>query len=335
MASAPTPLRVLVTGATGLAGSHTARALLEAGHEVRAFVRSPDKAKRVFAGWEGSRLETAQGDIGDVASVEAALRGCDGVVHCAAAIAVDAAHDPQALIETNVRGVRNVIGTAVNRGLRRIIHVSSVVLLFRSDGAPITESSEPQPSKHAYGQSKALADQYVRELQAQGHPVKMIYPGAIIGPDDPGLTESMKSIPIFMRTFMPITTSGIQYVDARDVAIAHIRLLEDEPGAGRYLAPGTFISWPDLARLLEKLTGERPRAFRVPGSVLRTAGRITDLLRVLFPIELPLSLESATYITKWSPIESSKDFERLGVRFRNLEETIGDTVRWLRAAGQL
>jgi hypothetical protein len=56
---------------------------------------------------------------------------------------------------------------------------------------------------------------------------------------------------------------------------------------------------------------------------------------LLVPIELPLSLESATYITKWNPIESSKDFERLGVKFRGLEETIGDTVRWLRATGQL
>jgi nucleoside-diphosphate-sugar epimerase len=326
---------VLVTGATGLVGSHTVRALLEAGHEVRAFVRSPDKAKRVFSGWKGNRLETARGDIGDVASVEAALQGCDGVVHCAAAISVEAANDPQTLIETNVSGVRNVIGTAVDQGLQRIIHVSSVVLLFRSDGAPVTESSEPQPSKHAYGQSKALADKYIRELQAQGHPVKMIYPGAIIGPDDPGLTESMKSIPIFMHTLMPITTSGIQYVDARDVAVALVQMLEDEPGAARYLAPGTFISWPDLACLLEEATGERPRAVRIPGSVLRAAGRMTDLLRLLVPIELPLSLESATYITKWNPIESSKDLERLGVKFRGLEETIGDTVRWLRGAGQL
>jgi hypothetical protein len=62
---------------------------------------------------------------------------------------------------------------------------------------------------------------------------------------------------------------------------------------------------------------------------------MADLLRVLFPIELPLSLESATYITKWNPIERSKDFERLGVKFQGLEESMGDTVRWLRAAGHL
>lgn len=332
--SIPKPLRVLVTGATGLAGSHTVRALLDAGHAVRAFVRSPEKAQRVFAEHEGS-LEITKGDIGDAASVESALQGCDGVVHCAGVVAVDSANDPQALIKTNVTGVRNVIGTAVDQGLQRIIHVSSIVPLFRSDGAPVTESSEPQPSKHAYGQSKMMAESYVRDLQAQGHPVKIIYPGAIIAPDDPGLTESMKSIPIFTRVFMPITSSGIQYVDARDLAVAHVRMLEDEPGAARYLAAGTFISWPDLARVLEEATGERPRAVRLPGAVFRLAGRLTDLLRLVVPIELPLSLESATYVTKWSPIENSKDFERLGVQFRDLEESIRDTARWLRDAGHL
>jgi len=332
--SIPKGQRVLVTGATGLLGSHTVRALLDAGHAVKAFVRSPDKARRVFAGREGS-VELVKGDIGDAASVEAALRGCDGVVHCAAVISVDSANDPQALIKTNVAGVRNVIGSAVDLGLQRIIHVSSIAALFRTDGAPITESSEPQPSKHAYGQSKMMAENYVRELQAQGHPVKVIYPGTIIAPDDPGLTASMKSIPIFTRVFMPITSSGIQYVDARDLAIAHVRMLEDEQGAGRYLAAGTFISWPDLARVLEEVTGERPRAVRVPGAVFRLAGRLTDLLRLVIPIELPLSLESATYVTRWSPIDNSKDFERLGVQFRDLEVSMRDTALWLRQAGHL
>ena len=68
----PKSLRVLVTGATGLAGSHTVRALLDAGHQVRALVRSPEKAHRVFAGQAGP-LESVQGDIGDVASVRSAL----------------------------------------------------------------------------------------------------------------------------------------------------------------------------------------------------------------------------------------------------------------------
>ena len=239
---------MLVTGATGLVGSHTVRALLDSGHRVRAFVRSPEKARRVF-GEPGGSLELAKGDIQDEASVYEALRGCGGVVHCAALVAIDSAHTPDALIATNVSGVRNVIGTAVAQGLARIIHVSSAATLFRGDGTVISESSEPRASQHAYGRSKAIAEAYVRELQAQGHPVKIVYPGAIIAPDDPGLTESMNAVRIFLRDFIPITSSGMQFVDARDLADAHVRMIEAAPGPARYLAGGTFLRWPEICLL--------------------------------------------------------------------------------------
>ena len=179
-------------------------------------------------------------------------------------MAIDLGNTPEALIETNVAGVRNVVGTAVEQGLEHIVHVSSLATLFRGDGAPISEDSEPQESKHAYGHSKAMAEIYVRGLQAQGHPIKIVYPGAIIAPDDPGLTESMNAVRAFIQDFVPITSGGIQFIDARDLAVAHTRLLEAEPGPGRYLAAGTFLTWPEVANILEATTGKRPRTIPFP-----------------------------------------------------------------------
>jgi nucleoside-diphosphate-sugar epimerase len=328
------PGRVLVTGATGLAGSHTVRALLDAGHEVRAFVRNPDKARRVFEGQEGP-LETAQGDISDVTSVRAALRGCDGVIHCAALVAVDLGNTPDALIETNVAGVRNVVGTAVEQGLERIVHVSSLATLFRGDGTEISETSEPQQSKHAYGQSKTIAETYVRELQAKGHPVKIVYPGAIIAPNDPGLTESMNALCAFINDFIPLTTGGMQFIDARDLAVAHVRILEAPPGPARYLAAGTFLRWAEVASLLEAANGKRPRTIRVPAPLLRAIGWSLDLLRHVMHIDLPLTAEAAAYVTKWHPIPNSEAFDAMGVKFRDISESLQDTVDWLRETGRV
>jgi nucleoside-diphosphate-sugar epimerase len=325
------PSRLLVTGATGLAGSHTVRALLDAGHRVRAFVRSPEKARRVFEGQQGP-LELARGDIGDVASVRDALAGCDGVVHCAAIVAIDSANTPDALLKTNVSGVRNVIGAAIEKGIERIVHVSSLATLFRGDGTLISESTEPRESKHAYGRSKAIAEKYVRELQAEGHPVKIVYPGAIIAPDDPGLTESMNAVRVFIRDFIPLTSGGMQFVDARDLAVAHVRMVDDEPGPGRYLAAGTFLHWPEIANIIEASIGQRPRTLRIPGIALRIAGRLFDLIRRVRPIELPLTAESAAYITKWDPVPNSKAFEAMGVTFRDVSESMEDAIRWLRDA---
>ena len=329
-----TPRRVLVTGATGLAGSHTVRALLAAGHQVRAFARSPDKARRVFGSGEAA-LEIAQGDIGDAATVRLALQGCDGVIHCAAIVAVDLANTPEVLIETNVAGVRNVIGTAVEQGVEHIVHVSSLATLFRGDGTLISESSEPQDSKHAYGHSKTMAERYVRELQAEGHPVKIVYPGAIIGPDDPGLTESVNAIRSFIQDFVPITSGGIQFIDARDLAVAHTRLLETESGSGRYLASGTFLSWPEVASILEAATGERPRTIPFPAPFLRAVGRSLDLIRNVMRVELPLTAEAATYVTKWDAVPNSESLEAMGVTFRDVSESIRDTAKWLREAGHI
>ena len=328
------PERVLVTGATGLAGSHTVRALLDAGHEVRAFVRNPDKARRVFEGQPGP-LDTVQGDISDIASVRAALLGCDGVIHCAAVVAIGLDNTSGALIETNVAGVRNVVGTAVEQGLERIVHVSSLATLFRGDGTEISETSEPQQSKHAYGQSKTMAETYVRELQAKGHPVKIVYPGAIIAPDDPGLTESMNAVRTFIRDFVPLTTGGIQFIDARDLALAHVGILEAPPGPARYLASGTFLRWAELANLLESTMGKRPRTISFPGPVLRAIGWSLDQLRHVMRIELPLTAEAAAYVTKWHPVPNSEAFDAMNLKFRNISESMQDTVDWLRRTGQV
>ena len=250
-------------------------------------------------------------------------------------MAVDLGNTPEALIETNVAGVRNVVGTAVEEGLEHIVHVSSLATLFRGDGSPISEDSEPQESKHAYGHSKAMAEIYVRELQAKGYPVKIVYPAAIIAPDDPGLTESMNAIRTFIEDFVPLTSGGIQFIDARDLAVAHVRLLEAEPGPGRYIAAGTFLRWPEVRNILEEITGKRPRSIRIPAPVLRAAGSFLDLLRNLVPIELPLTAEAATYITRWHPVPNSKAFDAMDVTFRDVSESIRDSVQWLREAGHL
>ena len=327
------PLKVLVTGATGFAGSHTTRALLDAGHRVRAFIRSSEKAQRVLGEREG--LELAQGDIGDAASVREALRGCDGVVHTAAVVAVGTAADPEALMRANVSGVRNVIGAAIEQHIGRIVHVSSLATLFRGDGSALSEASDPAESKHPYGKSKVLAERYVREKQAEGRPVKIVYPPAIIGPDDPGLSEPLSGLRTFIQEFVPLTTTGIQYVDVRDLARAHVRIIEATPGPARYIVAGDFLSWPDLARALEEATGKELRKIRLPAPLLRASGRFLELVRKVVDVELPLTPESAAYVTRWDPVASSAALEEMGVTFRDVHESIADTVRWMREAGHL
>jgi nucleoside-diphosphate-sugar epimerase len=327
-------LRVLVTGATGLTGSHTVRALLVGGHEVCALVRNPEKAARVF-GDSSDALHLVQGDITDQESVQRALHGCNAVIHCAAVVAVGTADGTEDLLETNVAGVRNVIGGAIDQGLERIVHVSSLATLFRGDGTTLSEDSEPQPSQHAYGQSKTVADRYVRKRQGEGHPVKVVYPGAIVGPDDPGLSESMVALKAFVEDFLPLTSGGMQFVDARDVANAHLRILEAEPGQARYLVSGTFLRWPEVASILADASGRRLRAWPVPAPAIRGIGRFLDAVRKIRPVEFPLTAEAAAYVTRWDPVPNSAALGRMGVSFRDVSDTLRDAVHWLQREGYI
>ena len=162
-------MKILVTGGTGLAGSHSIRDFLQAGHEVRALVRSEAKLARVFP--DSPRgLSSAVGDIADRSSVERALEGCDALLHAAAVVSIDNA-SPEALIEANLGGVQKVLGAALDAGVKRIVHVSTLSALFHVDAnaraKPITPDTEPHESEHAYGRSKAMAERWVRERQAE------------------------------------------------------------------------------------------------------------------------------------------------------------------------
>ena len=328
-----TPLSILVTGATGFVGSFTARALLDAGHRVRAFVRNSEKAQRVLGEHEG--LELHRGDIGDAASVRDALRGCDGVVHCAALVAVGIAGDPDELLQAHVAGVQNVIGAAIDMGVERIVHVSSIATLFRGDGSTLTEDSEPHESKVPYGQSKVIAERYVRSLQAEGHPVKIVYPAAVIGPNDPGFTEPLNALRTFIQDFIPLTTAGMQFVDVRDVALSHRKIVESAPGPGRYLVAGTFLPWRELADTLEAASGRKLRRIPFPAPMLRATGRFLELVRNVVDIELPLNSEAAAYVTRWDAVPNSASLEAMGVTFHDVRQSIEETVRWMRENGHL
>ena len=227
-------MRVMVTGGTGFAGSHTVRRFLAAGHSVRLLVRDAEKVRRIYDPLEIGipEQDVIVGDIIDQASVERAMQGCDAVYHGAALVSMRKAMAAQVL-ETNARGVEFVVGGAVRRGLPSIVYVSSASIFFTPGCTPIHLDMPIAPGTTAYAQSKAQAEYQIRRMQENGAPIRVSYPTGIVGPDDPGLSDANGAVYIFFKQMGVNTSSGFQIVDARDLAELHLKLLELPEGWAR------------------------------------------------------------------------------------------------------
>lgn len=327
-------MKVLITGGTGFVGSHVCRQLMDGGHDVRLLVRSSDRARKLYSDIVGSEPELVQGDITDCEVVKQAVAGCDAVVHAAAGTPMQI-ESVDKLFEVNVGGVKNIVGAALDQGIDRIICLSSITAIFNEDGAKVTPDAPPTPSKMPYGQSKVEAELYLRKLQDDGAPIAILYPGGIIGPDDPGLSDSCKAIKHRIENgFRIFGDGGMQYIDVRDLA-AQIRSLVEEGGSGRFLVPGVYSTWTEQADLLEEVSGCQLRRIPAKGWKLRLIGRMMDLARKFKQIDAPISAETMRYATLWPNIQNTVEFERRGLSQRDLRETFDDTLRWMVKAGHL
>ncbi|MGH0034963.1 MAG: SDR family NAD(P)-dependent oxidoreductase [Myxococcota bacterium] len=327
-------MRVLVTGGTGFIGSHTALALLGEGHEVRLLVRDEAKARRVFDALGAPLPECVRGDMVDAVAVGKALDGADAVVHAAALVAL-AAQRAQDVLESNARGVETVIGGALAAGVGSIVYVSSVSALFRAGGPPIRPDSPVVPGRNAYARSKAQGEEVVRRWQAEGAPIHTTYPTAVVGPDDPGLSESNHAIQVFLRDTMVMTSSGFQLVDVRDLARVHARLVSDPGAPARHLVAGHHFPWRELADLIDRLTGRPVRRIPAPGVLLRAGGKLGDWVKRVRSFDFPLTSEAMAFATQWQPVDDRETREKLGIEYRDPGQTLIDTMRWLSRSGHL
>ena len=330
-------MKILVTGGTGFTGSHSARALLAAGHEVRLLVRDAAKLRRLYEPHGIEIRDFVVGDMTDAAAVAQALAGCDGVLHAAALVEMRRA-GAKRMQETNARGVDLVVGGAARRGLPAIVYVSSLSIFFVPGGPPISTELPIAPGSTAYARSKVESERFVRELQARGVPVRISYPAGIIGPDDPGhptMSDANHAVYSFFRETGVDTSGYFQTVDVRDVARLHVKLLELPEGAHRHAAAGELLLWREVYDLIDRLTGLRLRRIRVPGALMRAAGSAGDVVKRVWDFSFPLTRDSMEFATRWPGADASRTQRELGLAFRSAEESYRDALRWMHRAGHL
>jgi dihydroflavonol-4-reductase len=329
-------MRVMVTGGSGFVGAHSIKALLDAGHEVRLLVRDParlDAALRPLGIEE--RPDVVVGDMLDAGAVHEAVSGCGGVLHCAAVVALDRRRAAQVL-DANPRGVRTVVEAALHAGADPVVHVSSTSALFHPGLDRLHADLPPAQVANAYGRSKAMAETWVRERQAEGAPVTTTYPAGVVGPPaGPAFGEWADGIVSHLRLGLsPGRNAAVSIIDVRDLGRVHAAALEPGRGPRRYLCGGHFLTMTQLGDVYRRLTGRRFPVVPVPGAALRAGGRVVDVAQRILPFDSVFTSEAMTVLTQWVPTDD-RGLEELGVTLRPVEETLADAIRGLHAARRL
>lgn len=325
----------MITGATGFIGGHTAALAIGAGHEVRALVRSPQRLEPLRAAFDLPAIDHVVGDMTDPAAVAAALEGADAVIHCAAVVSLDARGNAQG-IEKSIEGARLVLHQAHAMDLDPIIHVSSVAALFEPGAGSLTVDHPPSSAGYAYGQAKADAELMARKLQADGAPIAIVYPSAVIGPPaGPGLGEASEDMARFTATgIIPTRRAAVAISDVRDMASLLVALLEPGQGPRRVMCGGHLVDMSLFATIYRDLTGRRFPIMPLPPSALRGMGRLADSIRRVVPINAALNRFSMSVLTQWEGSEDS-DLASYGVELRSIEETFADSLAAWHEAGLL
>jgi dihydroflavonol-4-reductase len=327
---------VTVTGGTGFVGSHTVAALVRAGHRVRLLVRNPEAVGPALApaGVGSDEVEVHVGDVTDDLSVRRAVRGSECVLHAASVFSFDS-RQHRAMREVNAHGTEIVLDAARAAGVRRTVYVSSVVALMPSPHRPLTAQSPVGRPREAYFASKAAAEVIARRHQADGAPVVISYPPALLGPDDPHVGDQTLRLRNVLRGLMPMwPLGGYPVGDVRDTAALHAELVSTGPGAGRHFGPGRYLLTRDYVRTLRQVTGRRLPTVFLPATAMLPAGLLTSLVQRVWPYHIPAEYGGLYTCLCATRVEESASAP-LGIGARPIAETMSDTVRWLHRNGLL
>ena len=318
----------LVTGATGFLGSYIIRQLLAEGQYtvVRAMHRSP--ATNEWLADIADRVEWHTADLNDIFALEQAMQGVQHVYHAAATVSFES-NARKAMMRANIEGTANIVNAAMQCGVQKFGHISSVAALGRSKNKAMMDENtkwQTDPLNTGYSISKFYAEQEVWRAQAEGMDVVVVNPSIIIGAFDwrnasPAL---IKTVAKGLRVY---TVGSTGFIDVRDVAKAIVNLVNSPISNERYVLNAENMTYKTFFDQTADALGVARPSIKVPVWLTEIVWRAEALRSYI--------TGKRSLITKETAQTASHDFEYSSQKYHDafpnhqfipISKTIKDTT---------
>lgn len=296
---------IAFTGATGFVGTRTLDLAQARGHEVRALTRRSQPAR--------DGVTWVEGALDRPDRLDALVNGAEAVVHVAGVVN---APDRAGFAAGNVEGTRAMVAAAERAGVRRFVHVSSLVAR--------------EPALSNYGWSKAEAE---RVVEASALDWTIVRPPAVYGPGD---LEQIDVFRLAERGLALLPPPGRMSAIMVDDLAALLVALAERGGPRAIYEPddGVPVSHADYARAIGRAVGRRVVPLPLPAALLRLGARVDRAVR---GSRAKLTPDRAAYLAHrdWAADPAGHPPAELWMARIALDAGMAETVRWYRAAGLL
>ncbi len=320
----------LVTGATGHIGNVLVRKLLGRGEKVRALIPAGESRDPL----KGLDVEAMQGDVLDLDSVFASLRGVRGIFHLAGVISIMPGPNPF-VRRVNVDGTKNILKAAKEAGVEKVVYTSSIHAIQRVDAsAGVIDERIPYDMDNPYGaydRSKAEATLAVLDAARAGLEAVVACPTGVIGPYD--YRGSMMGAVIHDAAVAKpslYVDGAYDFVDVRDVAEGLINAATKGRRGESYILSGNKISVRYLLETVREITGRGFFQLKIPFDLAKFAAYFTPMYYKLAHATPRFTLYSLEVLQSNSNISHAKATRELDYKPRSVYETISDTVKWFK-----
>jgi nucleoside-diphosphate-sugar epimerase len=315
--------KVFITGGTGFLGAYIIKELVQKNYTVRAIRRS-NKLPFFIPHDIFDQVEWVDGDVLDTIAMQDAMDGIDTIIHAAAKVSF-VPKERNEMFKTNIEGTANVVNIAIEKNIRRFIHISSIAALGKTgDGTTINEQQpwEEHKLNTNYAISKYSGEMEVWRGIGEGLNATIVNPSTIIGYGD----WNNSSCAIFKTVYeeLPWYTNGINgFIDVEDAARAIVLLSESDITGERFILSGENTSFKKLFDAIADGFNKRHPTREATPFLAAIAWRIEKIKTLFTNKQSVLTKESASIAMSKTFFDNSKIKSYLpGFDFRPLHQTI-------------